>query len=382
VLPDDELFHEPKPMLQSFRAWKHLKERNEVTPERRTIYVVPPPSTADCPDSARWISPIAAVHSQGAPMPNADDIIQYLRAFYTGLHVRKLDAQLRFAPWVDQPPHKRARRNKAPEPPARIAIECPGLGESIGVLHRQDPTNTFVRQLSLNDVLDVALELLPDDAYAVLMLVEHDLYEDEDDDFCIGRAFGGSRIAVVSCARYACDLVGRSPHDWPLSHCAAYVEDMCKAYTGEKGEKVKTKGCKANDNVDNGGPVPVDDLTPIGAAVLAASHAAAIDAQQQQLDNDTWLLRTCRTASHEVAHCLGLDHCEYYACIMQSTSSVSEDVRQPPYLCPVCSKKVLTATEAEEKEWTKAMEQVCTGRVGLGWKGLQAWCEWRLRELG
>ena len=30
----------------------------------------------------------------------------------------------------------------------------------------------------------------------------------------------------------------------------------------------------------------------------------------------------------------------YYACIMQGTASVPEDLRQPPYLCPVDEAKV------------------------------------------
>ena len=39
-------------------------------------------------------------------------------------------------------------------------------------------------QLNLNDLLDVAVSILPDDAYAFLLLVEYDLSEDEDDNFC------------------------------------------------------------------------------------------------------------------------------------------------------------------------------------------------------
>ena len=44
------------------------------------------------------------------------------------------------------------------------------------------------------------------------------------------------------------------------------------------------------------------------------------------------------TASHGLCHC-GMDHCVYYALGKQSTASLAEDVRQPPYLCPVALAK-------------------------------------------
>jgi archaemetzincin len=39
-----------------------------------------------------------------------------------------------------------------------------------------------LHQLNLNDLLDAAIEILPADAYALIMLVEHDMFEDEDDE--------------------------------------------------------------------------------------------------------------------------------------------------------------------------------------------------------
>ena len=59
----------------------------------------------------------------------------------------------------------------------------------------------FKAQLNLNDILDAAISALPEDAYALLLLVQKDLFEEEKDDFCCGRAYGGSRVAVASSAR-------------------------------------------------------------------------------------------------------------------------------------------------------------------------------------
>ncbi|KAI9338064.1 hypothetical protein DFJ73DRAFT_779652 [Zopfochytrium polystomum] len=52
------------------------------------------------------------------------------------------------------------------------------------------------------------------------------------------------------------------------------------------------------------------------------------------------LARVPRTAAHELGHCLAMDHCVYHACAMQGSASLNEDLRRPPYLCPVCLAKL------------------------------------------
>jgi archaemetzincin len=72
----------------------------------------------------------------------------------------------------------------------------------IGIRTRTTPKGAFPHQLNLSDLLEAAMEILPEDAYALLTLVEHDMFEDEEDDFACGRAYGGNRVAIVSVARY------------------------------------------------------------------------------------------------------------------------------------------------------------------------------------
>ena len=43
ILPDDDLAFDPTYPAQSFRSWPRKKDRNEVTPERRIIYIARPP---------------------------------------------------------------------------------------------------------------------------------------------------------------------------------------------------------------------------------------------------------------------------------------------------------------------------------------------------
>jgi archaemetzincin len=49
---------------------------------------------------------------------------------------------------------------------------------------------------------DLDAAILPDGAYALLFLVHQDLFKSPEDEFVYGRAYGASRVAVVSMARY------------------------------------------------------------------------------------------------------------------------------------------------------------------------------------
>ena len=95
-----------------------------------------------------------------------------------------------------------------------------------------------------------------------------------------------------------------------------------------------------------------------------------------------WLTRVCRTASHELGHCFGIDHCVYYACVMQGAASIGEDARQPPYLCPVDLAKVLIVSGATAKERYKALLDFNKQHKGVQmFDAFAAWIEARLREL-
>lgn len=188
---------------------------------------------------------------------------------------------------------------------------------------------------------------------------------------CAGRAYGGSRVAVVSTARYNPSLDARQDvereHAWPASHCDAYMRDCCETPSETKKAKPDCTG---------------SDQTPLQAAVSA--HAALPTPQTPAQLSSLWLSRVCQTASHELGHCFGMDHCVYYACVMQGTSSLAEDVRQPPYLCPVDLAKMLRATGANERRRYEALLTFCGQHEdgSAGWfKALQAWISGRLGEL-
>jgi len=165
----------------------------------------------------------------------------------------------------------------------------------------------------------------------------HDLYESDDDDFCCGRAWGASRVAIVSGARYQpiLDVVHAvdRQHVWPASHCRTFVETLSQSNLKKQSEKPKhVRGGTAHLYA-----------SPLSKALEAHRATYTTTSWSETGLQNTFLFRLCRTVSHELGHCFGLDHCMYKACVMQGTASVAEDMRQPPYLCPVCEAKLAWA---------------------------------------
>lgn len=312
--------------------------RNRVTPRRNTIYVVDAPRIGPGMEPMKqWLTPVSSGNDETSPAadpldgrPKMADIGKYLEAFYHGMPVKVLNDYFKFAPWKSKKP-------KVGQP-GEIGLSNP-KGLCTRIRHRPSPDGVAAQQLNLEDLLDALLACLPSDAHSIVLLTHHDTYETEDDDFCCGRAYGGSRVCVVSSFRYnpvldAAAGIARS-HTWPASHCRVYTDGLWRQELGG------TTRSKAESILK---PAQ-ESSTPMGAAVAAFRDATA---PSVPFDGPgAWFARTCRTASHELGHCFCLDHCAYYACVMQTTFNMAEDERQPPYLCPVCLAKVAYTVAVE-----------------------------------
>ncbi|KAH7342593.1 hypothetical protein BKA65DRAFT_586552 [Rhexocercosporidium sp. MPI-PUGE-AT-0058] len=391
VLPGSEISLYPNEKGQSLRGWQRSSHVNRVTEERKRIYISLPPGYGVGVEAMRgWTVPKGVKRDGNEGMGLDYELVaRYVGVFYHGLEVTVLP-EGEFAWLVDEdaesgkgkgrPKAKTKGKGKSKaksqasdfEDDPRIGLRSSSSNEYTTIRSRPTPNYPYGSQLNLNDILDFAIASLPDDAYALLMLLEHDLYEDEEDEFVCGRAYGGSRVAVVSGARYWPGFDEEEGveriHGWPASHCEAFLEglmDEVGARTGGKNgsKRDMKKSMMEEENKETRGDMPLhralDVYTlPTTTRALTLLHIA----------------RLARTASHELGHCFGIAHCTYYACIMQGSASLAEDARQPPYLCPVDEAKVLRATgkvvvsETRMESWRRerlvAMREFCRQVVG------------------
>ncbi|KND93778.1 Archaemetzincin-2 [Tolypocladium ophioglossoides CBS 100239] len=347
VLPDDDLATDPDWPPQDVKEWAEEEERNAITPQRKTIYVVRSPEiTREMEAMRSWAVP-AVSDTSDAPVKGEslkmDDVQAYLAAVYYGMDVKILDRKFHWQAWEYEKVSSRASTGQGkasgrirkpkydgtpledPEEERRVGLKTP-QNAVFGIRCRPSPDGVSLMQVNLDDVLDALLESIPKDAFAIMMLLEQDIWEGDDEIFTGGRAYGGSRIAVVSGFRdqHSC-LPEDDGHGWPLSHCSNYVDKLCLR------PRASTKARARIGNLGSG---------PMYAAARAS--ASTLQHPDPEKLSTEWMSRIVQTVSHELGHCLGLDHCVYFACVMQGAGSTAEGVRQPPYFCPVCLEKVVT----------------------------------------
>ncbi|KAH0380366.1 hypothetical protein KCU92_g7638, partial [Aureobasidium melanogenum] len=360
VLPNDEIDSDPRYPLQGVAEWQELLTPKNLPLKRKKIYVAAPPGfTKDCPP----LQKIQWPHRHLLP-PRYEHVLEYLAAFYTGFEVISLPRKtLIFDKWSDTEDSKPSE--------SFVALNTPT--ESIRIRKRPMPKNGHGFQLNLNDMLDAAITVLPSDALALLLLMDFDMYEDDDDEFGCGRAYGYSHVCIVSSFRYNPSLdkgikLDRQ-HVWPASHCAKYVQAQVNKFIEPSEPGANTKACP-----------PSQPSKPLARAIQA--HLTANSSATSM-----WLERVCRTASHELGHCLGMDHCMYYACIMQGSNSIPEDLRQPPCLCPIDNAKLdtlvaargdKTKVGASQREFALLCFVTKHNEFGDGFAAFRAWLEARL----
>lgn len=72
-----------------------------------------------------------------------------------------------------------------------------------------------------------------------------------------------------------------------------------------------------------------------------------------------YLLRTMKTAVHEIGHMLGLQHCVRYRCGMNGSNHRAEADRRPLWFCAECTAKVCWITQTPPQEYFQRLERFC-----------------------
>lgn len=144
------------------------------------------------------------------------------------------------------------------------------------------------------------------DAFSVVGVTMCDLYSGATDLFVAGMAAGGSKVAVLSFARYH-PMLKMCPEKW---------QDY--GYT-----KRSSSYSYFEDNKPR--PVTSPDVSEV-----------ALPAQAQA----EYFRRAGKLLIHEMCHVYGIDHCIHYHCLMNGTAHLVEDFASPCHVCCVCLRKL------------------------------------------
>ncbi|XP_030845149.1 uncharacterized protein LOC115925453 [Strongylocentrotus purpuratus] len=181
----------------------------------------------------------------------------------------------------------------------------------------------------------------------ILGLTWTDLYPSEDLNFALGEALYSHRCAVFSFGRFEPLLHNENDRD-----IAPKDIDTSAVVSNSSGE-----GC-CEEKSGCGRSFASDEKQTLGCAEESKAgkakerelphHSKDVSLDQEKKDGEDDVLqinadilwKMMRVSSHEVCHLFGLSHCVFFHCAMNESKSVTEALKQPLYLCPVCLRKL------------------------------------------
>jgi archaemetzincin len=146
-----------------------------------------------------------------------------------------------------------------------------------------------------------------DDAFSVVGVTMCDLYSCNADLFVAGMAAGGSKVAVLSFARYH-PMLKMSPEKW---EDYGYIKKMSNYSYFEDNKRRPATSPDAPHQ---------EDMDPSTIAEL--------------------FRRAGKLLIHEMCHVYGIDHCVHHHCLMNGTAHLVEDFASPCQICRVCLRKL------------------------------------------
>jgi archaemetzincin len=130
----------------------------------------------------------------------------------------------------------------------------------------------------------------------------------------------------------------------------------------------------------------LEDLYPEDSWNFVFGQAALRDrvgvfsfARYDASDRRLRLRRALNVMAHETAHMFGLQHCIYFACLMNGSNHLAETDRRPLHACPVCLHKLTHSIRFDVAERYRALEAIY---LRIGFVDDATWTRARLVELG
>ncbi|RSL47896.1 hypothetical protein CEP53_009757 [Fusarium sp. AF-6] len=402
VLPSDfltQLNHDAPLYHQSCKVWRGYT-RNEVDEDRNKIFVLAPPIFSEPvgEDGDSWDKPIVPESDAGPELPKwtasstqLKDLNDYLAAFYHPMTIQQSKMQLKWRPYKGNPPK---------EGQEYICLEVPSVHDLFLIRCRPGKDGVSRMQIHAPDLLDAVLNRMPPKAHATVLPVDFDLYylgDDENNDFTITKAYGASRIVVVSTFRLHPGLdkiqeIDRE-HMWPASHCKDYADGLIDREVDQGGEVQTAKRRKVSHDEH----LESDELPKSSSALPVAIEAYKKAPEPKTVDELTglWLARVTLAVSRGLGYCFGMEHCTYYACIMQGVSSTRQQSHIPPYICPICTTKLswelgplldsgskITLQRRWVKEQAVALKEFCGKRNNVAqFSAFEAWLGKRIEDI-
>ncbi|KAF5976124.1 hypothetical protein FBULB1_7112 [Fusarium bulbicola] len=341
VLPGDHLAEDPMEQGQSSKDWfamETTQKRCQEISSKQKVFVYGPPSVKLLPvEMQSWTQPVLP---QGFPqgperwtwlLKMKNQLAAYLRAFFTTMQVTQYSGTADFLPIQG-----RKRVHFADTPPRSVVgFILRDDRYTFEIRHRPSPDGLSRMQLNVSDLRTALVRFKVPPAHSVVLVVNHDLYDEDEGAYLTDRFWAADGIAIVSTFRYNPSLDGLAGvdrlHRWPSSHCKAYLDARCQVLAEDKDSTTRNHlAFKAF------GKPPGDSA--LSLAIQAANQAGQ-PSSMEDLSN-LWFARVLIAVSRETAHCFGLQNCTYYACLMQGVRGPRQAGEIPPYLCPVCYSKL------------------------------------------
>ncbi|XP_006833667.1 PREDICTED: archaemetzincin-2 isoform X2 [Chrysochloris asiatica] len=161
---------------------------------------------------------------------------------------------------------------------------------------------------SIGDILKFLKRKKPANAFCVVGITMIDLYPRDSWNFVFGQASLTEGVGIFSFARYGSDF-----------YSSRYEGKVKKL------EKTSSSDYSVFDNYY------ISEITSV------------------------FLLRSCKTLTHEIGHIFGMRHCQWLSCLMQGSNHLEEADRRPLNLCPICLRKLQCAIGFNIVERYKAL---------------------------